>query len=59
MRMIGDKLRKRKDPAHPFDRQGAVYCVPCGDRKQKYFGETKELQHTQKGTHQLYETFSS
>ena len=32
MRTIGDKLRNEKDPVHPFDRQGAVYCVPCGDQ---------------------------
>ena len=41
MRAIGDKLRNGKDPVHPFERQGAVYCVPCGDCHQKYLGKQK------------------
>ena len=40
-----------KDPVHPFDRQGAVYCVPCGDCDQKYFGETKRLFNTRRKEH--------
>jgi len=35
MRTIGDKLRNGKDPVNPFERQGAVYCVPCGNCDQK------------------------
>jgi len=48
MRTIGDKLRNGKDPVHPFERQGAVYCVPCGDCDQKYFGKTKRSFNTRK-----------
>jgi len=48
MRTIGDKLRNGKDPIHPFERQDAVYRVPCGDCGQKYFGETKRSFNTRK-----------
>jgi len=51
MRTIGDKLRNGKDPVHPFEHQGAVYCVPCGDCDQKYFGETKRPFNTRKKEH--------
>jgi len=54
MRTTGDKLRNGKDPVHPFDRQGAVYCVPCGDCDQKYFGETKRSFNTRKKEHINY-----
>jgi len=54
MRTIGDKLRNGKDPVHPFDRQGAVYCVSCGDCDQKYFGETKRSSNTRKKEHIYY-----
>ena len=54
MRTIGDKLRNGKDPVHLFDRQGAVYCVPCGDCDQKYFGETKRSFNTRKKEHINY-----
>jgi len=53
MRTIGDKLGNGNDPVHRFDRQGAVYCVPCGDCDQKFFGEKKVIQHTQERTYQL------
>ena len=48
MRTTGDKLRNGKDPVHPFERQGAVYCVPCGNCDQKHFGETKRSFNTRK-----------
>jgi len=48
MRTFGDKQRNGKDPVHPFDCQGAVYCVPCGDCDQKYFGKTKRSFKTHK-----------
>jgi len=48
MRTIIDKLRNEKGPDHPFDRQGAVYCVPCGDCHQKYYGERKRSFNTHK-----------
>jgi len=54
MRTIGDKLRNGKDPVHPFERQSAVYCVPCGNCDQKYFGETKRLFNTRKKEHNNY-----
>ena len=54
MRTIGDKLRNGRDPVYPFERQGAVYCVPCGDCDQKYFGETKRTFNTRKKEHFNY-----
>jgi len=51
MLKIGDKLRNGKDPMHPFDRQGAVYCPPCGDCDHQYFGETKRSFNTCKKEH--------
>jgi len=54
IRTIGDKLRNGKDPVHPFERQGAVYCVPCGNCNQKYFGETKRSFNTRKKEHINY-----
>jgi len=54
MRTIGDKLQNGKDPVHPFDRQGAVYCVRCGDCEQKYFGETRGSLNTRKTEHINY-----
>ena len=51
MRTIGDKLRNGKDPVPPFERQGAVYCVPCGDCDQKYFGKTNRSFNTRKKEH--------
>ena len=56
MRRIGDKLWNGKDPVHPFERQSAVYCAPCGrgDCDQKYFGETKSSFNTRKIEHINY-----
>jgi len=54
MRTIGDKLRNGKDPVHHFERQGAVYCVPCGNCDQKYFGETERSFNTRKKEHINY-----
>ena len=54
MRTIGDKLRNGKDLVHPCDRQGAIYCVPCGDCDQKYFGETKMSFKKRKKEHISY-----
>jgi len=44
---------------HAFDRQGAVYCAPCGNCKQKYSTLVKQKirsTHT-KRTHQLHKRF--
>ena len=54
MRTIGDKLRNGKESVHPFERQGAVYCVPCGNCDQTYFGETKRSFNTRKKEHINY-----
>ena len=54
MRTIGDKLRNGKDPVHHFERQGAVYCVPCGNCDQRYFGETERSFNTRKKEHINY-----
>jgi len=46
--------RHGKDSVHPFDRQGAVYCVPCDECDQKYFGETKRSSNTRNKDHIKY-----
>jgi len=42
-RTIISMMRNGKDPIRPFDRQGPVYCVPCGDCNQIYTGGTEKL----------------
>ena len=54
MRTIGDKLRNGKGPVHPYDRQGAVYFVPCGACDQMYFDETKRSFNARKKEHINY-----
>ena len=48
---LGNIFSSRKDRIDPFERQGAVYVIPCEDCNLVYAGETKRSFRPRKNEH--------